>query len=312
VQYNTVLSFAAGNIFEVDGNRVQIGDRNRSLPISILIRESNNPGLTSGPVLDGRDLTPEDNGKNVIVLSEQSAIGSLVSGVNSLSDLGIKIGSSVLVRTGGSTQPFEVVGIVGNINRFTPNIASAYIPPNVPGVNSNYQINVLQIAPENLNQFLINMQSLPLIFTVDVTFIDGLLQRLIQQLSAIPIVVGLLSLLAAAVIMANTVSLTILERRRQIGILKALGLKRQRVLRVVLLENTIIGLLGGVLGIGVSSLGVSILTLLGSGSAIPLPSDATWITIGLITASVIIAWVATLLSARVVINERVTSILRYE
>src|SRR4029453_4248643 len=123
---------------------------------------------------------------------------------------------------------------------------------------------------------------------------DGLIRRLIEQLAAIPTVVGLLSLLAAAVIMANTVALAILERRRQIGILKAIGLKRGRVLRIILLENTIVGLLGGLLGIGLSSLGVSLLTALGAGVAIPIPREATFITIGLLIASVIIAWVATL------------------
>ena len=156
------------------------------------------------------------------------------------------------------------------------------------------------------------MTALPLVFAIDVTFIDGLLKRLIDQLAAIPTIVGILSLLAAAVIMANTVSLTMLERRHQIGVLKALGLKRGRVLRVVLLENTVIGLLGGVLGIGLSSLGVSILTTLGIGLTIPIPREATLITLLLIVASVVIAWVATLLSARVAIRETVAKILRYE
>lgn len=153
---------------------------------------------------------------------------------------------------------------------------------------------------------------MPLVFALDVSFLDGLLKRLVDQLSAVPIVVGLLSLLAAAVIMANTVSLTVLERRRQIGILKALGLKRRRVLWVMLLENTVIGLLGGLLGIGVSALGVSVMTLLGAGAAIPIPNDARLLTVGLLIASVVIAWVATLLSARVATSERVTQILRYE
>jgi len=103
-----------------------------------------------------------------------------------------------------------------------------------------------------------------------------------------------------------------LERRQQIGVLKVLGLNRRRVLRVVLLENVVIGLLGGVIGIGISTLGLSILTLVGTGIGIPLPSDATLITIGLVVASVVIAIVATLLSARVAIGETVAKILHYE
>ncbi len=312
VQYNTKLSFNEAHIYAVEGKPITVNNQQRSLPISVLVRDTNNPDLSSGSLLEGRDLTPDDRGKNVIVLSEQSEISALATGITSLADIGIHAGTNITLQIGGSNKTYQVIGIVGGLNRFTPNIAGAFAPPDAPGTTSDFQVNVVQVAPENLNQFLINMQSMPLVFTLDVTFIDGLLERLIEQLSAIPIVVGLLSLFAAAVIMANTVSLTILERRRQIGILKALGLKRRRVLLVVLLENTVIGLLGGVLGIGVSAIGVSVLTLLGAGSVIPLPADARPITIGLIVASVVIAWIATLLSARVAIGERVTSILRYE
>ncbi|MCS7070569.1 MAG: ABC transporter permease, partial [Anaerolinea sp.] len=123
---------------------------------------------------------------------------------------------------------------------------------------------------------------------------------------------GLLSLLAAAVTMANTVSLATLERRRQIGILKAVGLKSRRVLSVMLIENTLIGLLGGLLGIGLSALGVAIMTALGQGDAIPVPRDSVPVAVALVIASVVIAWVATLLSARPVVRESVINVLRYE
>ncbi|CAG1772008.1 partial ABC transporter permease YtrF, partial [uncultured bacterium] len=135
---------------------------------------------------------------------------------------------------------------------------------------------------------------------------------LINQFSAIPTLVGLLSLLAAAVAMANTVSLATLERRRQIGVLKAVGLKGRRILWIMLLENTLIGLLGGLLGIGLSALGVAVMTALGQGMAIPIPRDAAPVAVALVIASVVIAWVSTFLSARPAVSERVTSVLRYE
>jgi putative ABC transport system permease protein len=159
---------------------------------------------------------------------------------------------------------------------------------------------------------LLAFSEIPFVFALDISFIDSLLTRLINQFSAIPTIVGLLSLLAAAVSMANTVSLATLERRRQIGILKAVGLKGRRVLWVMLLENTLVGLLGGVLGIGVSALGVAIMTALGQGDAIPIPRDAVPAALALIGASVLIAWVSTFLSARVAVQERVANVLRYE
>ena len=159
---------------------------------------------------------------------------------------------------------------------------------------------------------LTNLSSVPLVLAIDVTFVDSLMTRLIEQMSAIPTIVGLLSLLAAAIIMGNTVSLATLERRHQIGVLKAMGLKRRRVLRVMLLENTLIGLLGSLLGIAISALGVSLMTALGTGVPIPVPEEGHPLVVGLIIASLIIAWLATFFSARVTVNERVARVLRYE
>jgi putative ABC transport system permease protein len=134
----------------------------------------------------------------------------------------------------------------------------------------------------------------------------------IDQFAAIPTVVGLLSLLAAAVAMANTVALATLERRRQIGVMKAVGLKGRRVMGVMLVENTIIGVLGAVLGIGLSALAVAIMTSANQGMAIPIPADAMPVAIALLVAAVLIAWIATIASARSTIREHVSAVLRYE
>lgn len=312
VESTTVLNLNAARLIRVNGERIMLEEEERTFTMSVMTRDTTNTELNSGPLLAGRDLTEADRGQPVVVLAQQSAINGLVQGFESLEQIGIEVGSTIRMRINGRSIDLEVVGIVGSPSRFTPTIANAYLPPDIEGVQPAYRINVVQVDAEHVNQFLTNLTAVPLLFAVDVSLIDGLLKRLIDQLAAIPTVVGILSLLAAAVIMANTVSLTMLERRQQIGILKAIGLKRGRVLRVVLLENTVIGLLGGLLGIGISSLGVTLLTTIGTGFSIPIPSDATLLTIGLVVASVGIAWLATLLSARVAIRETVAKILRYE
>ncbi|HLU09636.1 MAG TPA: FtsX-like permease family protein, partial [Oceanobacillus sp.] len=165
---------------------------------------------------------------------------------------------------------------------------------------------------ENLNNVLLTLSENPLVLSLDISFIDSLVSRLINQFSAIPTLVGLLSLLAAAVAMANTVSLATLERRRTIGVLKAVGLKGGRILRIMLLENTLIGLLGGLLGIGLSALGVALMTTLGQGVPIPVPREAAPVAIALVIAAIAIAWTATFLSARPAVSEPVNNVLRYE
>jgi putative ABC transport system permease protein len=64
--------------------------------------------------------------------------------------------------------------------------------------------------------------------------------------------IAAISLLVGAIGVANTMFMSVLERIREIGILKALGLKDSEVLRLFLLESAAIGLVGGVLGIALS------------------------------------------------------------
>ncbi|MEM0475761.1 MAG: ABC transporter permease, partial [Candidatus Norongarragalinales archaeon] len=64
--------------------------------------------------------------------------------------------------------------------------------------------------------------------------------------------IAAISLLVGAIGVANTMFMSVLERIKEIGILKALGLKDGEVLRLFLFESAAIGLVGGVLGIALS------------------------------------------------------------
>ena len=269
--------------------------------VPLIIRDSDNPALRTGSLIEGRDLTLADRGQPVMV----------ISGVDSLVTTPIfPVGSQVALEIDGVPYDFTVVGHTGGSGLL--NFGQYHIPPGVIPNVPNFSFTILNVETDRLNPVLLRLSENPLIFVLDITFIDNLLQRLIAQFSALPTLVGLLSLLAAGVAMANTVSLATLERRRQIGILKAVGLKRRRVLRVLILENTLIGLLGGGIGIGLSALGAALLTWIGQGEALPIPREALPIAALLLLAAVVIAWLATIFSARAAANEKVAVVLRYE
>ncbi|MBI3963230.1 MAG: ABC transporter permease [Deinococcus sp.] len=67
-------------------------------------------------------------------------------------------------------------------------------------------------------------------------------------------VVVFLIVLVAAFGIANVMILTVLERTREIGMLRAMGASQSRVLRVFLLEGLSLGLLGTSLGVGLAVL----------------------------------------------------------
>jgi putative ABC transport system permease protein len=61
--------------------------------------------------------------------------------------------------------------------------------------------------------------------------------------------VCIIVVLVAAVALLNTLTLSVLERRREIGSLRAMGCSRQFTLRTVLAEAAGIGVVGGVVGL---------------------------------------------------------------
>ena len=67
-----------------------------------------------------------------------------------------------------------------------------------------------------------------------------------------------IALLVGAIGTMNTMIMSVFERTREIGILRAVGWRKSRVLRMILLESLMLSILGGVIGIGAGYLVSSI------------------------------------------------------
>lgn len=297
LEYRTVISNYTADLHRAEGEPIRSD-------ISFSVWDSDNPDIYSaqGTLSAGRMLRPADRGQPLTVLPLEVA-----------QDLGIEVGSHITIALSrAGKMQLEVVGIMNASDNWFSG-SGGLIPPEVIPAASPPTVTMYsyQVPDEGLNQALTELSTTIIVFSIDVSFIDGLLSRLINQFAAIPTIVGLLSLFAAAVIMANTVALATLERRRQIGILKAIGLKSGRVLRVMLIESGLTGLLSAGIGIGLSALLIGLLSAAG-GITIPLPTDARMMALALLAAAILIGWIATFLSARVAIKERVMNVLRYD
>lgn len=101
-----------------------------------------------------------------------------------------------------------------------------------------------------------------------------------------------IALLVGAIIIANTFSILITQRRRQIGLLRAVGASTQQVRRGVLAEALIVGLAGSVagvgLGIGIAAIASAVTGSLSSGLALP------WLGLGV---AALVGLVVTVLAA---------------
>jgi ABC-type antimicrobial peptide transport system permease subunit len=63
--------------------------------------------------------------------------------------------------------------------------------------------------------------------------------------------IGLIAALVGGLGMMNTVMMSVFERTREIGVLRALGWRRRRIMALILGESLILSVLGGALGMGI-------------------------------------------------------------
>jgi len=75
--------------------------------------------------------------------------------------------------------------------------------------------------------------------------------------------IAAISLLVGAIGIANTMYMSVMERTRQIGTLKALGATNSEIMKMFLVEASLIGLVGGLLGIFLGFIASGAISMLG-------------------------------------------------
>ncbi len=108
--------------------------------------------------------------------------------------------------------------------------------------------------------------------------------QMVQYIQVFAVIIALLALVVGGVGMANTVMMSMFERTREIGTLRAIGWRRRRVMLMIFGESLLLGVIGGAIG---CALGAGMVALLGANSAIGyLQGTVTTslIALGLITA----------------------------
>lgn len=202
----------------------------------------------------GRALTPEDEGANVTVLGSDIA-----------RQRDTRVGDTVDLRG----EPFLVVGILEPtltapdttavvplaagqrlFVRSLPSIVAAELDPAT--VVSGFTIYPKDGADPNMIAAEIEAAALDLDTMTGEDF-DREIGSATAIFNAILVGIGLISLAVGGLSVVNTMAMSIAERTREIGIKRAIGGGRLRIVRELVTESALMGFLGGAIGLALGA-----------------------------------------------------------
>ncbi len=280
-----------------------------------LLAERDAAQLDSLQLTAGRGLLETDRNLN--------QPGILMYSSDAVSAAGIDVGERLTYRRGdvdgGAEFTVTVVGVIesdanlGNLGEADP--IGLLLRDTLPWPSSVVRADV-DVAEEHIGALRARISQLPGASSLDSAVFSRVLQRFLDTFVAFPQLVAALGLIVGGFVIANSVTLATIERRREIAVMKAIGLPRERVMFMLLLENGLLGLLGGLVGVGIGLLILVSLPIRLSETSMTtgLPNDAIpyWTAFGLMALCVLVALVAASATAWRAAGEKPLHVLRYE
>ena len=233
------ISWVSGMVIST----TNIGDRPFAFVMGV------NPGEKSVEqfrIVEGRTLQSGDTGKVIIgrVMATQE---------------GLKIGDTLNIKD----KSFEVVGIYET--GVTTEDGGVVVP--LGEAQSLFdlgdQVSMLQVKVENIDQVdAIRTQietRYPQLLALKGSEVANQ-QADLQLINSISSLIALIAILVGSIVVMNTMIMSVMERTREIGVLRAIGWKRRKILSLILKESFTISIIGGVIGIVLGIVMVNLLT----------------------------------------------------
>ena len=286
--------------------------------VSLARRSRDGADLSTGRGLDPGDI----NSENVMASVRLAAapfklrVGSQVTVVNTLA--GQQGGGAgqidcAALQTAKNAKTLTIIGFYSSSLANRLNVGSLFGSDQLVvaiGGSQTETVYYLKVGTDQTGAAVrVLGKAAPSAFILNIADIGVIIQQFLNDLVITLTSIAALALVAGIIIIANAVGLSMLERRREIGILKSVGYTSRTVLGQVLIENGLIGGVGGLLAMVFVTLMLFVLSKLvfktdfGVGIPITLAIVLGTTVLAMLMAS-LVAWRATRI--------RPLEVLRYE
>jgi putative ABC transport system permease protein len=257
-------------------------------------------------------------GDRSAALSALDAGGATILPAGLAERLGLIVGDVVKVPTAdGRTLDLQVVGIV---ERSIPGRGGeamlvgwtdATTSLGVAGADL-FAVRLAPDAPPSTRDALTVVATSQSLEIVTLDRIQGAISDALGRIFGLFDALAAVAVLIAALGIANTLSMNVLERVREIGILRAAGMTRRQVWRSVVVEAGILGLAGAILGVIVGLVVGAVMVLL-AGGRVDVATGIPWLVVGLaVVLGVALAMLAAAYPARLASRLSIVRAVQYE
>jgi len=257
-------------------------------------------------IREGRNLVLDDAGTDNVLVSYS---------LKASSPLHLKLGDKITLASVDrlNEKTVKIVGFYSSTgfgSNLYPILGTSDTAAGLSPVGTQQAIFYMKIDAEKLNAAVDMIgTTVPNAFVLNLANISDFVNQLLNDILLTLSTIASLSLLAGVIIIANAVALAMLERRRELGILKSVGYTRSSILSEVLLENGLVGGMSAALSMLLVALATWYLGVFYFKITLQVSSS---IALLMIVGSVLLAMVTAALVAWSAVRVRPLEVLRYE
>ena len=186
---------------------------------------------------------------------------------------GVSVGSMFELRSADAAVPVRVVGIYRRNELLDDSLTVSATLAALPGVDVADRLVFVRTAP-GADAVAVASQVGEAVAAVPNSSARVTDDFVVQRTSSVDVILGIVSVLllfsvaVAALGIANTLALSVVERTRELGLLRAVGMTRRRVRRMVRIEGVIIAAFGATLGVALgTAFGAALVAVLPAATA---------------------------------------------